>query len=168
MNTVTTTRLINADINLVWAQIKDVNLIQNWHPGVASTDKLSDKSVGIGATRRCNFYKGNSVVEKIVELDEQANSKRLKIVMSEFNAPMHNFSSVWEIKSTGSGATQITIKNNYEMKLSILGTVLDLLIIRGKMPKLLNKVLSGLEHHVIHGEMIGEDFTEATARVKSA
>lgn len=155
----TVTRLIDADVETVWNQIKDVALVENWHPAVKYTDLLSDKPTGLGATRRCNFYDGTDVVEEIIALDEESHS--LTIEIREFNAPISKFLSHWQVSSTPSGATQITMTNEYEMKFSILGTALNVLVLKGKMPKLMSKVLSGLDAHIVTGEKIGKDFKVA-------
>lgn len=167
MHTFTITQLINAPIQKVWAQIADVTLIKNWHPGVESTDQLSNQAFGLGATRRCNFYDGSEAVEEVVEIIEpnemgDNDQYAIKINIREFKAPMKTFESAWQLTATESGATQLTVITRYEMKMSILGTVLDVLVIRGRMPKLFGKVLAGLEHHVMSGEIITQDFVGAT------
>ncbi|MCO1336196.1 SRPBCC family protein [Microbulbifer sp. OS29] len=158
MNKIITTRLIDADIDTVWKQIADVTLIENWHPGVETTDQLSNRPNGVGATRRCNFYDGSEAVEEVVEFDE---SYRMKINIREFKAPMKQFESTWQLKKTPSGSTQVIVTTVYEMKLSILGHLLNILVIRGRMPKLLDKVLAGLEHHITKGEVVRRDFVVA-------
>ena len=157
MSTVTVTQLISADIETVWSQIADVTLVENWHPGVARADLLSDSPTGLGATRRCNFYNGTDVVEEIVDLKEHEFLMEIR----DFNGPMKRFESHWSLNSTPAGATQITIKMDYDMKLSILGTALDALLIKGRMSKLLKRVLAGLEHHIVSGETVGKDFAVA-------
>ena len=155
MATVTATRRIDSDIESVWAQIADVTLVENWHPGVATADLLSTDPTGLGATRQCNFYDGSDVVEEIVELHDDHT---MRVEIRDFDGPMKSFEATWSLIALESGATQITLTMNYEMKLNILGNAMDVLVVKRRMPKLLNKVLARLEHHVMSGEIVGREF----------
>lgn len=157
MTTVTVTRLINADIESVWQQISNVKKVENWHPAVATADLLSENTAGLGATRRCNYYDGSDVIEEVIEFGEY----EFNLEIREFKFPMKNFTSKWKLTPTREGNTQISITMNYQMKLSLFGTLLDVLVIKGKMPKLLSKVLAGLEHHIVSGEIVDSDFSVA-------
>lgn len=165
MHTFTISRLIDSPIEKVWAQIADVTLIKNWHPGVKTTDQLSSNVTGLGATRRCNFYDGSEAVEEVVEISTPTTGSKdeykIKINIREFKAPMKTFESTWQLTPTQNGTTQITVTTQYEMKLGILGKALDLLLIRNRMPKLFGKVLAGLGHHVVSGEIIHKGFVSA-------
>lgn len=158
MKTVTVTRIINADLDTIWAQIADITLVENWHLGVKRADLLSENETGLGATRRCNFYDGTDVVEEFIGFEDK---RQVHVQIREFAAPMKSFEATFAVVPTSSGATQISITMNYEMKLSIFGDALDLLVIKGKMTKLLDRVLAGLEQHVKDGKTIGKDFVVA-------
>ncbi|MCL1127164.1 SRPBCC family protein [Shewanella surugensis] len=156
MSTVTVTQLFNVDIETVWAQIADVTLISNWHPSVDYADLLSPHASGMGATRRCNFYDGTNVIEEVVNLDRKHHSFSLQI--REFKGPINRFDSHWTLRSTPSGATQITVVMDYDMKLSILGAAMNVLMIKGNMAKRLNKLMQALGHHLKTGELIDQHF----------
>lgn len=64
------TVLVKAGINQVWDIVSDMGGVYKYHPLVKKSPVLSENAVGIGATRRCEFYDGSSVVEKITELKE--------------------------------------------------------------------------------------------------
>jgi ribosome-associated toxin RatA of RatAB toxin-antitoxin module len=157
METATITQLIDADIDTVWAQITDVTALENWHPGVREVDLLSEAKTGVGATRRCNFYDGSDVREEVIESGPHA----MRIRITGFKAPMKHFESAWSVRSTDSGATQLTVQMEYEMKFGVLGTVMNLLVVQGRMPRLIGKVLRGLDRHIATGEAIGQDFEAA-------
>lgn len=167
MHTITNTQIIDAPIEKVWSQVKNVTLIENWHCGVSNTEKLSDNEEGVGATRRCNFYNGTEAVERVSSVTEpEANNPKntlhnIVIDIIEFKAPMKNFSSTWELKAIEKGITQVNVYSKYDMKFSIVGQVLDHVIIRKKMPKLIDKVLAGLKEHVLTGNKIDKNFVRA-------
>lgn len=158
MTKLTTTRLIRADIKTVWAQVENLILIENWHPSVATADQLSEDPTGLGATRRCNFYDGTDVIEEIIALDE---GRMLKLDIRELNAPMKHMQSTWELRETPSGGTQLSITMEYSMKFSVFGNILDAVMIKGRMPQLLNRVMAGLDQHLQTGEIIDKSFHEA-------
>ncbi|WP_298770722.1 SRPBCC family protein [uncultured Shewanella sp.] len=155
MSTVTVSQCFNTDIDTVWAQIADVTLVSNWHPSVDFADLLSRNATGIGATRRCNFYDGTNVIEEVVSLNKKHYCFTLQI--REFKGPINRFDSHWKLHSTPSGATQLTIVMDYDMKLSILGAAMNVLMIKRNMAKRLNHVMDALAHHLKTGEMINFD-----------
>ena len=71
MPTVKTTRTINASSSKIWSVLSDFSNIQIFHPNVLDVDQLSQVDRGLGAERRCNFYSGGSVVEKITSWDDE-------------------------------------------------------------------------------------------------
>ncbi|WP_299495246.1 SRPBCC family protein [uncultured Shewanella sp.] len=156
MSKVTVTQRLDADIDTVWAHIENVTLVANWHPSVDFADLLSHNATGIGATRRCNFYDGTNVVEEITHLDKDNYAFTLQI--REFKGPIGRFDSHWTLTSTATGATQMTIVMDYDMKLSILGAAMNVLMIQGNMSKRLNTIMKALAHHIKTGDIIKQDF----------
>ena len=116
MNTVTVTRIIDADLPELWALISDVTVIDTWHPGVRKADLLSDKPTGVGATRRCNFYKGNTIVEEIVELRELEG---FRLDLRDFEGPINRFTSEWKVAPAPGGKTQLAVEMQYENEVRI-------------------------------------------------
>ncbi len=98
------------------------------------------------------------MVEEFLSVEDK---RQVHVQIREFAAPMKTFEAKFSVVPTPSGATQVSIEMNYEMKMSVFGDVLDLLVIKGKMTKLLNSVLAGLDHHITAGETIGKDFVDA-------
>jgi hypothetical protein len=66
MSIVSASRTIHAPVSTLWAKIADVGGIQEWHPKVERSPLISSSATGPGATRRCEFYDGTSVVEEVV------------------------------------------------------------------------------------------------------
>lgn len=159
MNSIISKRIINADIDTIWSHIEDVTLIENWHPGVDNTEQLSVNKIGVGAIRRCNFYDGSEAVEEIISVTD---NYQIKINIREFKAPMSRFISTWQLVKTKQGKTEITVVTEYKMKFGLVGRIMDKLFIRHKMPKLFDKVLAGLDHHVITGQRIEKGFNDTT------
>jgi len=158
MTAVTVTRLVHASPSAVWDIISNVVTVANWHPAVESADLLSASPTGLGATRRCNFYDGTSVVEKVTEVEP---GKRVHLVLSEFSLPMTRFEAEIVLSPADGGHTQATFILDYDMKYGVLGKAMSALIVQGQMSKLMNRVIGGLDHHVLTGEVVAADFTVA-------
>ncbi len=158
MNTVTITRNVSADLDTTWAQIADVTAVERWHPAVKTADLLSASATGLGASRRCNFYDGTSVVETVVELRD---GESVRLELTEFSMPIKAFEAAISVRPVSDQVTQVTFELDYEMKFGLLGSLMNALVVKGQMSQMINRVLAGLDHHVSTGELIGEDFRAA-------
>ena len=85
MSQLTATAIVRAPVSRVWDTISDVGTVKDWHPKVKHSPVLSAESTGVGATRRCEFYDGTSVVEQVTEAVE---GRLLRVVLSEFSMPL--------------------------------------------------------------------------------
>jgi ribosome-associated toxin RatA of RatAB toxin-antitoxin module len=160
MNTVIATRNVSAAPNTVWELISDVTRVVDFHPAVKSVDLLSDLPTGLGATRRCNFYDGTSVVETVTNVSDGAS---VSLELSEFSVPMKTFDASIAISPLAGSGTQVTFSLNYEMKFGVLGQLMNVAMVRGQMNKMLTRILAGIDHHLTTGEPIGEDFVAKAA-----
>ncbi|MEM7156242.1 MAG: SRPBCC family protein [Myxococcota bacterium] len=160
MQTVTVTRIVHATPETVWELLADVTAVSQWHPQVATVDLLSTNAVGLGATRRCNFHDGTSVREEVTSVEK---GRRLRLTLSEFSLPMKSFEVEVTLTPTSRGQTQVSFEMVYEVKFGIFGRAMNALVVRGQMSKLLNRVLAGLDHHSVTGELIGQDFVASAA-----
>ncbi len=150
-------RIINATPAQTWALIGDVTSIDRWHPSVKTVDLLSEKSTGLHAARRCNFYDGTSVREEVVELDE---GRRVRLQLSEFSVPMKQLEAEITVSSTDDGKTKATFALNYRVKWSVFGRLLGATVMRRELRKMAGKVLAGLDHHATTGELVSKDFVD--------
>ncbi len=158
MPAVTVTRNLSSPPAAAWTAIADVTKVANWHPKVDRVDLLSESATGLGAARRCNFYDGTSVVERVTDV---ADGRRVKLELSEFSMPLAHATVEVEITPTASGGTQATFVLDYAMKFGVFGKLMDAVMVRGQMSKMLGSVLAGLDHHLATGDVVGEDFVAA-------
>jgi ribosome-associated toxin RatA of RatAB toxin-antitoxin module len=156
MSSVTKTIIVATTPAKAWALISDVSTVQKWHPKVDTSPVLSESSVGIGATRRCNFYDGTSVVEEVVD---QEPGKFLKVELSEFSMPLSSASAELGLRSLSSDRTEVSISMEYETKFGPIGWVMDAVMMKSMMGKVFEQVLDGLKHHLETDELIPQDWT---------
>jgi len=153
--TVRTTRTINASSSKIWTVLSDFSNIQIFHPNVLDVDQLSEVDRGLGAERRCNFYSGGSVVEKIISWDDERQF--FTCTVTEISAPILDVTAGMGVKLIDSHHSEVQIEMTYVPKWGIFGKILDVLMLRMGMRHVFNKVLKGLQHHVETGELIGKN-----------
>jgi len=149
---------VHAPLARVWETLADVGTIAQWHPGVERSPVLSTNRTGLGATRRVELYDGTSAVEEVTSLDE---GRAVTVSMSDFTMPLSRGAATFEVEADGDGRTLVTMTMDYEMKYGPLGWLMNVVMMRPIMGKLLASVLSGLDHHLVTGEHIGKNWVAA-------
>ena len=64
---ISVSRRVNLSAEKVWPHLADFSGIARFHPLVETADQPSEQNEGVGASRRCNFYDGKNVVERVIE-----------------------------------------------------------------------------------------------------
>ncbi len=158
MSQLSSTATVHAPLARVWSTLNDVGTIAQWHPGVERSPVLSANPTGLGAARRVELYDGTSVVEEVTSLDD---GRALTVTMSEYTMPLSRGAAMFEVEADGDGRTLVTMTMDYKMKYGPLGWLMNVLLMRPVMGKLLASILSGLDHHLVTGEHIGKDWVPA-------
>ena len=122
----------------VWTHFADFSGVARFHPFVETADQLSEQNEGVGARRKCNFYDGNSVVEKIIEWEQ---GRRMNVELSEMSMPMKRATVEFIVVPHGDHESDIAITMNFTPKFGLVGAMMGAMMM--------------LEHHVRTGETIG-------------
>lgn len=77
---------IEAPADRVWAVLGRFMHIDDFHPRVSKVDVLSDATTGVGASRRCHFKDGTSVIEKVIDWQD---GRAYRAELSEFSLPLN-------------------------------------------------------------------------------
>jgi len=155
MSQLSATTVVHAPIDRVWQTVADVGTIAEWHPGVAHSPVLTANRTGLGATRRIELYDGGTVVEEVTSLDE---GRSVTVTMSEHAMPLSHGTATFEVEADGNDRTRVTMMMDYQMKYGPFGWLMNVLMLRRIMRKLLASVLAGLGHHLVTGEHIGQNW----------
>ena len=153
MSQISKTATVHAPVARVWETVADVGSIAAWHPGVERSPVLSNHRSGLGATRRVELYDGSSAVEEVTSMEE---GRALTVTMSEHSMPLSRGAATFEVKADGDERTLVTMTMDYDMKYGLLGALMNAVMLRPIIGKLLASVLSGLDHHLVTGENVGE------------
>jgi len=159
MSQLSSTATVRAPLARVWETLADVGTIAEWHPGVEHSPVLSTNPTGLGAARRVELYDGTSAVEEVTSLDE---GRSLTVSMSDHTMPLSRGAATFEVEADGDDRTRVTMTMDYEMKYGPLGWLMNAMLLRPIISKLLVSVLSGLDHHLVTGEHIGKNWVAAS------
>ena len=154
MSQVSVTKKVNAPAERVWEIISDFGNPQVYHPLVKDADLLSVKDRGLGAKRRCNLYNSTSAVEEITRWVE---GREFTAAATEGPMPFNNVEAGMRVIPLGTSSSEVTIAMSYVPKWGLAGRLLNALMMRMAVRKMLTKVLTGLEHHVTTGELVGKN-----------
>ena len=146
------TRIINAPSSKIWAVLSDFSNIQMFHPNVQDVDQLSEMDRGLGATRRCNFYGGDSAVEKVTAWDDERHT--FTCTVTEISAPILDATAGMKVDEIDSHRSSVELYMDYTPKWGIFGKIMNVLVLRFAMQSVFNKVLKGLELHLETGKVI--------------
>ncbi len=142
---------INLPAEEVWRHLADFSGVARYHPFVETADQLSESNEGVGARRKCNFYDGNSVVERVIEWEP---GRRQKIELSEISMPMKSALAEFSVTPLGERESEVSISMSFTPKFGPLGALMGVMMMKPMMRKVFAQVLQGLEHHAHTGEFI--------------
>jgi len=161
MSIVSATRQIAAPASAVWAAVADIGGVHKWHPKVRQSPLLSVASEGPGAKRRCDFYDGTSVVEEVTDWVE---GQSITLELSDMSMPLNKAVATIQLNPTGASSTEIAFEMEYSVKYGPMGWLMDAVMMRRMMGQMFELILSGLDHHIVSGEAIQENFQAAAAK----
>lgn len=94
--------------------------IHKFNPLVETSPLLSQEKTGLDSTRKCNFYDGTSVTEKLVAFEE---GKSLKMERPDMSMPIKSGFATMTITKIDDTTSQVELKMDYVMKYGPLGKI---------------------------------------------
>jgi len=137
---------IDVSRQAVWQKVSNLGDIYKFHPGVSKSYYTTDKAKGVGAARICELQPAGKILETVKNWEE-GSSILLQIEGVEKAPPVKEFTGHFQLEDEGTGRTKVSLTISYEMKLGLIGDLLNKLIIRSKMEEGIDTLLSGLKVH---------------------
>jgi len=153
MGKVSVEQVIKASPEDVWRVLADFGGVHRFHPLVESADLLSESNGGLDTMRVCNFYDGTSIKERVVAWKD---GEYMRIDLSEFSMPFKRATASLSITPVGTGSARVTFEMDYTPKFGPLGAIMNLLMMKPMIRRMLKSVLVGLDKHVSTGALIGK------------
>jgi hypothetical protein len=144
----------------VWGVLKDFGSIEKTSASVEFSPIISEIRSGVGTKRKCHFYDKSSVIEEIIDYQED---RSFKMELSEFSMPLKSMIAELTVTEIDKDTCKISMSMDFIVKGGPLGWILGLLVLR---PVLTNKVLKnelfGLAYHTATGETVGRKLPPIT------
>jgi carbon monoxide dehydrogenase subunit G len=86
-----------ADADAVWAFVSDFGGYASWQPHIASVEMQSN------GERKVNFTRGDSVLDRIAELDEAGKRLSYELVPGQ-QTPLASLLATFAVRSSGEGS----------------------------------------------------------------
>jgi len=150
MTTFTKQIQINTSSNEVWKVVSNLGDIYKFHPGVSKSYYTTDQLEGIGAARVCELLPAGKIKETALSWNE-GEGYILQIDPLEKAPPVKNFTGEFKLNSFGKNTTQVSLTVKYNMKLGVIGNLLNKLIIQLQIEKGIDGLLKGLKLHMEQG-----------------
>ena len=144
MATFTTSTIINASVDQVWATLADIGSIAVWNPGVRESHLTSDADACLGATRHCDLGGRNYLDEEVVEF---VAGEALTMRITKTNLPFQHADIRFRLEPQGM-VTHVSVSPEYRMKFGPIGALLDQMMVRRSYEKGMQALLRGLKRHV--------------------
>lgn len=162
MTVVSKTMTVNLPADKVWTILSDFGGLHKFHPKVKNSPLLTEDGPGLNCTRRCEFYDGSSVVERVTHWDE---GKGFTMEMSDFSMPILTATARMEVTPVSQSKSDVTILMDFVPKFGPIGVIMANVMMRPFMKSVFAQVIKGLEWHGQTGQLVGEDNGHLAAAV---
>jgi len=153
MSRISINRTVDASSPEVWEILADFGGVHRFHPLVERSPLLSDNNSGVGATRRCEFYDGKSITERVIDWTE---GRSMRVAIIEGDMPMDEAVAELSVRPIEGGRSEVTMTMEYEPSFGFAGKIMDKLMMRFMFKNMCGKVLDGLDTHARTGSSIGK------------
>jgi len=148
MTTLTNQITIAAPRGAVWQALTDLDLLDQYDPGVRSSQLVGEQASGLGAQRRCDLRPAGWFIERAaVWRPEEALAFELVTCSFPVSSLRHDYTLTQAADHTGA-RTIVTQVMTYELKYGLAGKALDVAVMRRQWDRGIKGFLHGLQQHV--------------------
>ena len=148
MTTLTNQITIAAPRGAVWQALTDLDLLDQYDPGVRSSQLVGEQASGLGAQRRCDLRPAGWFIERVaVWRPEEALAFELVTCSFPVSSLRHDYTLTQAADHTGA-RTLVTQVMRYELKYGPAGKALDVAVMRRQWDRGIKGFLHGLQQHV--------------------
>lgn len=141
---------INASKQKVWDIVSNLGDIYKFHPGVSKSYYTTEEAEGVGAARICELLPAGKILETVKSW-EDGSGFVLQIDPIEKAPPVKDFTGHFQLKEINLNSTNVSLTVSYEMKLGLVGDILNKVMIKSKLEKGIDALLAGLKVYIEKG-----------------
>ncbi len=138
---------IDAPKERVWAILAALDALDQYDPGVARSEIISSEKNGIGAERRCDLRPGGWFKERV---REWRPTEALSFELYDCTLPVRHLRHSYTLTEEGA-TTVVHQRMEYELKLGLLGKLMDRLVVRRKWDAGIKGFFAGLKRRAENG-----------------
>jgi len=142
---------VNVPAGKIWDILADYGKLEMYATGIKSSSILGDINSGLGAKRLCTFQNDSSLVEEIVEYQDNSG---YKMKLSDHSLPLKSMYSQIHVKQINESRSEISMSCNFEVKMGPLGWIMGYFMMRPLMKSTFEKLMIGLAYHTVTGKCI--------------
>jgi ribosome-associated toxin RatA of RatAB toxin-antitoxin module len=144
MTTLENAIFIEASPEQVWSVLARLDALADYDPALAESRIETRARSGLGAERRCELKDGNWFRERVTEWQPH---RAIAFELCECSFPVRSLAHRYLLTPENSG-TRVEQRMHYELKLGLLGPVLDTLFMRRKWNAGIQAFFAGLKRRV--------------------
>lgn len=147
---------VDASKEKAWKTLADFAGISIFHPAVPKSYAINGTAdTGLGAERRCELSDDGAkfVDERIVRFVD-GKEYDVEIYGGNQIPPINNFIVTIGLESVTSNQTRIYLRANYQPKFGPIGAVMNMMMIKPFLNKVMNGILLGFKHHIETGSSV--------------
>jgi hypothetical protein len=135
---------INAPKKAVWDVMADFGSAADWAPGMRRSALFGKATTGVGMQRIMQHAWG-FIIEEIITHWTEGEEYSFNLSRAPF--PMRDVKEKWVLGENGS-QTSLDITVSYDMRLGLIGALLDTVLVRFVVAREMRLGIYGLKHHV--------------------
>ncbi len=161
MSELSITRKYSQSPSEVFAALNDFAGIHRFHPLLTSSPLVEGTPAsGAGSERVCHLHDGNTLHERLVD---SKPDEWLKIEVVDSSMPVAKMAGRFDLKPTPEGGTEVTMTSDFDLKMGLLGKLLDKLVVGRKFRGNLELLLSSLGTYMDTGKDVPKAWKGAAA-----
>ncbi|MEQ9423000.1 MAG: SRPBCC family protein [Cyclobacteriaceae bacterium] len=135
---------IKAPVSEVYAVLAEIDNVDEWAGAVHKAEYISDVRYGAGAARQCTLADGSIVQEKVTDA---IDNQWIAMEMTRHELPVDFFK--WKIETVDKdGGTTVRQTTNYQVKLGLIGAILNQVAIKNSLSQTMDGIYQGLKSYV--------------------
>jgi len=144
---------VNVPASKIWNILEDFSSVEKFAVSIKSSPIVGDINSGLGAKRLCTFQNGSSLVEEIV--DYQDNSG-YRMKLSDHTLPLKSMSAQMNVKQIDENRSEISMAADFVVKMGPVGWLMGYFLMRPVMKSTFKTLMTGLAYHAATGKCIEE------------
>jgi uncharacterized protein YndB with AHSA1/START domain len=136
---------IDAPIEKIWAALANMEELEKYDPTVLKSTATTETKEGLGAARKVEMRDGKNWFQEKVTIFKPNEALEFELTACSF--PVHQLKHSYSFQTSGN-QTKVKQVMQYQVKFSLLGRIMDSLMIRRKSDKGIKQFFAGLKSYV--------------------